>query len=68
MNGEKNLCSLSLLLFNPARALADFHHPNARIKSLSMLFQKSAKGLRELVIHQKIHAVVSTTWSVNREA
>jgi len=30
--------------------------------------QKTAKRIRKLVIHQELHALVSTTWSVNREA
>lgn len=30
--------------------------------------KETAKSFRKLIVHQEIHALVSTTWSVKREA
>ena len=35
---------------------------------MSLRCQKFAKRFRELIVHQEIHALISTTWSVSREA
>jgi hypothetical protein len=35
---------------------------------VAVIGQETAKSHGKLVVHQEIHALVSTTWSVRREA